>query len=145
MQYVCQLPIDVKDSERVEFRAVIQAPALNYEGPLNIDIISDNSDMAHIELSKIIIKSPDKVTEVSNKATIMDIPKGQVFKQNLHLYGAVDFGAEVKKIEIAQPFTFVSSDPKIPFKVDNKTGYLIDIYIQAPQQSYGGPLEIKIS
>ena len=67
-----------------------------------------------------------------------------MFKQNLHLFGAVDFGGEVRKIEVLPPFAFVSSDPQTPFRIDNKTGYLIDLYIQAPQTSYGGPLEIRM-
>ena len=73
----------------------------------------------------------------------MDLAKGQVFKKSIHLYGIVEIGSEVKRIEVSEPFAFVSSDPKIPFRLDNKTGFLMDIFIQAPQQNYGGPLELR--
>jgi hypothetical protein len=101
--------------------------------------------MAHVEISKIIINANGKKMEIVNKPMIMDIPKGQIFKQNIHLFGVVDFETEVKRMEIAPPFKFVSSDPKLPFKVDRKTGYLIDLFVQAPKENYGGPLEVIIS
>ncbi len=140
-----ELPAKIEESEKIEFKAMIEAPDYGYEGPLNVELITDNSDLAHIEIPKVVVISQTNKLELKEKKRIMDIPKGQVFKQNIHLFGVVEFGTEIKKITVASPFTFVSSDPMIPFKVDRKTGYLIDIYIQAPQQNYGGDLEIKIN
>jgi hypothetical protein len=139
------LPVEVNEGDRIEFRAKIEAPDYSYEGPLNIDILSDSSDMVHIEISKIAVSFGGKTTDITKNPVMMDLQKGQVFKQNVHLLGAVDFDTAINGIEIAPPFTFVSSDPKLPFRLDKKTGFLVDVYIQAPQQNYGGPLEIALN
>ncbi len=139
------LPASVDDSQRIEFKAKIEAPDYNYEGPMEVEFISDSSDTAHVEISNVVIKYKTKMVELKDKSKMMDMPKGLVFKQNIHLFGVVDFDNTVNKIEALPPFALVSSDPKVPFKIDRKTGYLVDLYIQAPQQNYGGPLEIKIS
>ncbi len=135
-------PVKIEEGEKIEFKVKAEAPSYSYEGPMNVDIMSDNSDMAHIEITMVVVKTYGKSVDMEQKQTIMDVTKGQIIKQNLHLYGAVDFGTEVKQIKVTAPFVFVSSDPKLPFKIDNKTGYLIDIYVQAPQENYGGPLEV---
>jgi hypothetical protein len=138
-------PANIAESQKVEFKVTVEPPDYNYEGPMSIDLLSDNADMAHVEISKIIVNAQGKKMEIMNKPMISDMPKGQIFKQNIHLFGIVDFEFEVKKIEMVPPFKFVSSDPKLPFKVDRKTGYLIDLFIEAPKENYGGPLEIIIS
>ena len=139
------LPVEIKEGEKIEFKLTVNTPDYSYEGPLNIELLSDSTeDMVHLEISKIIVRFKDKQTEMKDKSVIMDLSKGQVFKQNLHLFGAIDFGGEVRKITVLPPFAFVSSDPQTPFRIDNKTGYLIDLYIQAPQKNYGGPLEIRM-
>ncbi len=139
------VPASINENEKTIFKVKLEAPQYNYEGPLDVELISEATDLVHVEISKIGLKTPDNSIEIKDKPKIMDVSRGQVFKQNLHLYGAVNIGTEIKKIEILPPFTFVSSDPKIPFKIDNKTGFLIDIYVQAPQSNYGGPLEITMS
>ncbi len=140
-----RLPIEVNEGQRVEFKAKIEAPDYNYEGPLNIDMLSDSSDLAHIEITKIMISFNGKTTDVTKNPMISDLQKGQIFRQNIHLLGVVDFETTINKIEIAAPFSFVSSNPKLPFKVDRKTGFLIDLFVQGPQQNYGGPLEIRLN
>lgn len=140
------LPINAKEGEKLEIKAKIEAPDMNYEGPLDIELVSDTAqDMAHVEITKVMVAANGKSTQLQNKPVIADMTKGQVFKQSVHLYGIVEFGTEVKKIEVEKPFAFVGSDPKLPFTLDKKTGFLIDVFVQAPLSNYGGPLEIKIS
>jgi hypothetical protein len=43
------------------------------------------------------------------------------------------------------PFTLVSSEPKVPFRIDNPNSYIVDFYIQAPETGYAGALEINLS
>ncbi len=139
-----QLPIEVAENERVEFKVKVEAPDYAYSGPLEIEMLSDSaSDMVHLEISKIVVNVAGTPKDIRESSSIMDVAKGQVFKKSIHLYGIVEIGSEVKRIEISEPFAFVSSDPKIPFRLDNKTGFLMDIFIQAPQQNYGGPLELR--
>ena len=140
-----QTPIEVQDNQKVEFKLRVAAPEYAYEGPLNIELESETEEMVHVEITKIIIKAGDKKAELTDRPTIMNIAKGQIFKQNIHLFGMVGFGASVNKIEVVAPFALVASDPKPPFTIDNQTGYLVDLYIQAPRSNYGGPLEIIIS
>lgn len=137
-------PLEVQDGEKAEFRLKIAAPDYAYEGPLNIELVSDTEDIVHVEISRIVMTAGAKRVELKDRPQIMDMVKGQVFKQNVHLFGVVEFGGTVNKIEVAKPFALVATDPKVPFTIDNRTGYLIDMYIQAPQTGYGGPLEITI-
>lgn len=139
-----KLPVTIADNEKVVFTAKIAAPQAAYEGPLGIEFYEDSGATVHLEISKIILSTQTKKVEMKDRSAIMDVAKGMVFRQNLHLYGIVDFGQTVKEISATPPFKVVSTDPKVPFTLDNKTGYLIDTYVQAPQSNYGGPLEINL-
>jgi hypothetical protein len=57
----------------------------------------------------------------------------------------MSYGDTAKRIEVAPPFRFVSSDPKLPLRVDDTNSYIVELYIQAPEAPYAGPLEITIS
>lgn len=139
------LPKSVEENEKALFKLRIKPPDYGYEGPLGVELVTDNSDMVHVEISKIIISTKEKRTEIADKPLIMDLAKGQIFKQNIHLFGIIDFEAQINKIEAAAPFKLVSSDPKTPFRIDRKTGYLIDVFVQAPDSDYGGPMELILS
>jgi hypothetical protein len=137
-------PSTINEGEKVIFKMKIGVPEFGYEGPLSIELKSDSSDLAHIEITKTIAIRNSKRTELPVKPMIIDIPKGQVFRQSVHLHGIVEFGEEIKSITAQAPFAFVSSDPTAPFTIDKKSGFLLDIYLQAPKASYGGPLEIVL-
>ncbi len=140
-----QTPVVIKEDEKAVFKLKLAAPDMGYEGPLNVELKSDATDLAHIEITKVMVTRGGKEAELPIKPMILDLPKGQVFRQTIHLLGFAEFGTEIKKVSVNKPFLFVSSDPAAPFKIDKKTGFMVDVYLESPKSNYGGPLEIEIS
>ena len=139
-----QLPIEVKADEKVVFKLVIAVPEHNYTGPMNIVFNSDSKEMVHIEITKSILEAKGQKIPIETSSRILNLPKGQIFTEKIQLYKGFSFGDTVSKIEIETPFTFVSSEPKLPLKIDDTNTYILNLYIQAPQTSYAGALQIKI-
>ncbi len=139
------LPLEIKADEKVVFKITIRPPDHNYTGPMGINFLSDSKEMVHIELTKTILNVNGKKIEIETSSRILNLPKGQIFNEKIQLYKAFSYGDTVSQIEIETPFTFVSSLPKLPLKIDDTNSYILDLYIQGPQQSYAGSLNIKIS
>jgi hypothetical protein len=138
-------PISVEADQRVDFKLMVEAPEHNYTGPISISFLSDSVETLHIEISKTILILNGKRTEIETSSRILNLPKGQIFGEKVQLYKAMSYGDHLKGIELEPPFKFVSSEPKLPLKIDDTNSYILEIYIQAPDQPYAGPLEIKLS
>lgn len=138
------LPLDIKADEKVVFKLVIAAPEHNYTGPMNIVFNSDTKEMVHIEITKSILEAKGQKIPIDTSSRILNLPKGQIFTEKIQLYKGFSYGDTVSRIEIETPFTFVSSDPKLPLKIDDTNTYILNLYIQAPATSYAGALQIKI-
>lgn len=139
-----KLPIEIKSDESVTFKMVIGAPEHNYSGPMNISFASDSAEVVHIEITKTVLEAKGRRTEIETSSRILNLPKGQIFNEKIQLYKAFSYGDSVSRVEIASPFAFVSSEPKLPLKIDDTNTYILNLYIQAPPASYAGILEIKI-
>ncbi len=139
-----KFPIEIKPDETVVFKMVIHAPEHNYNGPMSVIFASDSVEMVHIEITKTILEAKGAKIEIDTSSRIMNLPKGQIFNEKIQLYNAFRYGDAVSRIEIAHPFAFVSSEPKLPVKIDDPNTYILNLYIQAPSTSYAGALEIKI-
>ena len=140
-----KLPYSVKADEKVAFTLTLESSITNYTGPMNINFVSDELEMIHIEISKTVLNVNGKKTPIETSSRILNVPKGQIFSERIQLYKAFSYGDTVSKVELETPFIFVSSDPKLPIKIDDTNSYILNIYIQAPQNSYAGILEIKLS
>ena len=139
------VPLEVKPDQKIEFKMKIEAPNYNYEGPLMLNFVSDEIEMVHIEISKTVLSTNGKQTEIETSSRILSLPKGQIFSEKVQLLKALSYGDEIHKIEIEKPFSFVSSDPVLPIKIDKTNSYILNLYIQAPNNPYAGTLEIKLS
>lgn len=139
------MPVEISADEKVDFKLTLEPPSHNYTGPLGISFISDNVETVHIEISKTILNFGGKKTTIETSSRIMTLPKGQIFAEKVQLYKAMSFGDTASRIELEPPFKFVSSEPKLPLKIDDTNSYILEIYIQAPDSPYAGPLEIKLS
>lgn len=138
-------PLEVLGDQKVDFKLTIEGPAHNYTGPLTINFVSDVIETIHVEITKTILSVNGKKTTIETSSRILNLQKGHIFSEKVQLYKALSYGNTVSKIEIEKPFTFVSSDPKLPIQLDNTNGYILNLYIQAPESPYAGVLEIKIS
>lgn len=140
-----QMPIEIKADEKIDFKLKLETPKYNYTGAMNVSFVSDSIETIHIEISKTLLNFKGKRIEIETASRILSIPRGQIFGEKVQLYKAMSYGDTASKIEIEHPFKFVSSEPKLPLKIDDTNSYIIEIYIQAPDAPYAGPLEIKIS
>jgi hypothetical protein len=139
------LPLEVKADEKIVFKLVIEAPDHNYTGPMNLNFVSESKEMVHIEITKTILEAKGIKTTIETSSRILNLPKGQIFTEKVQLYKAFSFGDKVSSIELGFPFTFVSSEPKLPVTIDDTNTYILSLYIQAPTTAYAGVLDIKIS
>ena len=139
------VPVEIQADQVVNFRFEIDAPAHSYAGPMSISFVSDSTPTIHIEISKTILARNGVRTTIGTSSRMLNLARGQIFGEKVQLYKAMSFGDTVDKIEIAPPFRFVSSDPKLPLKINDMNSYIVELYIQAPDASYAGPLEITLS
>lgn len=139
------VPVEIRPEERALFKLTIGAPAHNYTGPMNINFVSDGVETIHVEISKTVLDAKGAKTEIETSSRILNLPKGQIFAEKVQLYKAFGYGDTVSKIEVGRPFAFVSSDPKLPLKINDPNSCILNIYIQAPSTSYAGTLDIKMS
>jgi len=139
------LPITIDSDKKVDFKIIVDAPEHDYTGPMNISFLSDEIEMVHVEISKTILEAKGRRIPIEVSSRILNLPKGQIFTEKIQLYKAFSYGDQVAKIEIAEPFKFVSSEPKLPLKIDDTNSYIVNLYIQAPQSQYAGTLDIRLS
>ncbi|MGD0510950.1 MAG: hypothetical protein ABSA33_03865 [Candidatus Micrarchaeaceae archaeon] len=140
-----KMPLEVKPDEKMVFKLVIEVPAHNYTGPISINFASDGVETIHVEIAKTTLEAKGRKVDIETSSRIMSLPKGQIFTEKVQLYKAFSYGDRISKIEIEGPFAFVSCEPKLPIKIDDPNSCIINLYIQAPQTSYAGRLDIKMS
>ncbi len=138
-------PLEIKSDEAVEFRISLNAPAHNYSGPLTISFEAATDEVVHIEIARTILNYGGKKTEIESSARMLNVQKNGIIVENVQLYKAMSFGDTLSRAEAAFPFKVVSTDPRLPVKLDTPNGYIMGFYIQAPDQSYSGDLEITVS
>ncbi|MDE1833304.1 MAG: hypothetical protein KGH58_02695 [Candidatus Micrarchaeota archaeon] len=139
------LPITVQPDQKVMLKMRFEAPDYNYEGPLAINLASDQVEAIHMEITKVIVHAKGRDTEIETSSRIMSMAKGQIFQEKVQMFKALSFGDTVSKVEISAPFKIVSTDPKLPFTLDQTNSYIATIFIQAPDNSYAGTLELTVS
>lgn len=138
-------PIELKADEQVDFRIVLEAPDVSYTGPITISFVSDNVETIHVEITKSVLVAKGSKIPIETSSRILNIQKGSIFSEKVQLYKALSYGDTIKNISIAKPFRFVSSEPKLPLKVSDPNSYIVNLYIQAPDISYSGELEIELN
>jgi hypothetical protein len=139
-----KLPITVRSGERIEISITIDAPDYAYSGPLTVTIDSPEASMIKVQLNKVILSTKLKKAEIENSGVILNIPPNGVFKNSVQVYKAMSYGDSASKVTISEPFEFIESDPKLPFKIDNPNSYIVTFFIKAPETDYAGPMEIKV-
>ena len=139
------LPININPNEKVEFTIKLSGPKQNYSGPLSIKLVPEEHEHVKIEINKARIIYKGKSTDIDKSEMIITLAKGQIFINTVQMYKALSFGDIVSNITLNEPFKLISTDPKLPFKIDDSNSYLTTFYITAPNSNYAGPLEITVS
>ncbi len=137
-----ELPLEVKAQEHVDIMLSIHAPKQSYSGPMIVRMSSQEEDRVRVELSGVTLQYKNKKVKVENSQKFMELKKGQIFRHPVQMYKILSLGNTIKRVTTSKPFEFVSSDPKLPFRVDNKNSYIVSFYIRAPDANYAGPLEL---
>jgi hypothetical protein len=140
-----KLPVDVPYMSKTSFTLKIQAPSVTYEGPISINFGNDSSENIAISVQKVILMHSGKSVDLENSEMVATMQKSQLFKKEIQLYKIISFNDHVNSIEVGKPFELVSVSPNLPITADKKDSYIISLYIKAPQFSYSGNMEIKIS
>ena len=139
-----KLPININPNEKIEFTIRLNGPKQNYSGPLSIKLVPEEHERVKIEINKTRIIYKGHSIDIDKSEMILSLPKGQIFKNTVQMYKALSLGDVVSEIRINEPFKLVSTEPKLPFKIDNDTSYLATFYITPPDSNYAGPLEITV-
>ena len=137
-------PITVKSGEKIEITINVDAPDYAYSGPLTVTIGSPETSMIKVQLNKVILSAKLKKAEIENSGVILNIPPNGIFKNSIQMYKAMGYGDSASKVTVSEPFEFIDSDPKLPFKIDNPNSYIVTFFIKAPAVDYAGPMEIKV-
>ncbi len=137
-------PLEVKSGEAVEFSIRLNAPAHNYSGPLTISFESASEEVIHVEIARTILAYRGRRTEIESSARMLNLQKNGILVEKVQMMKAVGFGDTVTRAEAGAPFRLVSTEPKLPAKMDSPSGFIMSFYLQAPDHSYSGDLEIAI-
>jgi hypothetical protein len=138
-------PAEIKSGQKVDFVINVEAPDYGYSGPMTVSFDADDSGFVKVQVNKVILSSKGKRVEIENSGVILNMPRGGVFKNSVQMYKALSYGDEVSRVTVSKPFEFVSSDPKLPFRIDDKGSYIATFYIKCPDVDYAGPMEIEVS
>ncbi|MGC8538026.1 MAG: hypothetical protein ACP5MZ_03545 [Candidatus Micrarchaeia archaeon] len=137
-------PKELANGESVVFKLSVEAPEQSYSGPMQVRFTDAPKERVRVEINKVTLIREGRKVNIENSELVMELEKNQIFKNSIQMYKILSLGDEVKSVEVNKPFNFVSSDPKLPFKVDNENSYIVVFYIQAPEISYAGPLELTL-
>lgn len=139
------LPVDVQYMSKVDFMLKIRAPSVTYDGPMAINFGNDSTSNIAINISKVLLTRSGKSVDLENSELVATMQKSQVFRKDIQLYKIMSLNDSVNNIEISKPFELVSVTPNLPITADRKDSYIISLFIKAPQSSFSGDLEIKLS
>ncbi len=139
------MPRTLASGESVAFKLRLEAPQQNYSGPLQVRFVDVPKEKVKVEINRVTLIRNGRKVDVENSELIMELGKNQMFKDSIQMYKILSLGDSVSKVNANAPFSFVSSDPPLPFKVDNENSYIVVFYIKAPETNYAGPLELTLN
>ncbi|MGC8478723.1 MAG: hypothetical protein ACP5NE_02235 [Candidatus Micrarchaeia archaeon] len=139
-----QLPREIGLEERVEFKISIEAPDYSYSGPMTLEFVEQSKELVHLELTSVIVKAIGKEIVAESSMNMFNIPKNQIFQQNIQFLKILDYGTKVESITVDKPFEFEGSEPKLPFLINDASSFVVSLYIKAPDSNYAGPLTLHI-
>ena len=138
-------PISVEQGQSVTLKMVVDAPEYNYSGPAVIKLGTHAEAQVRVEIPAVVVKTNNKSVNVLEHGEIKVLPKGSEFEESVQMYRALGYGSKVASVKVNEPFTFVRSEPALPFTIDDKSSFVVAFVIRAPDFDYAGPLELTVS
>ena len=139
-----KLPTKIGPEERVEFKINIQGPEINYMGPMTLEFTEENKEFIHIEITNTTLNFKGKEAVVDSSLNMLNLPKNSIFGEGIQLLRALDYGTKVESISVNDPFKFEGAFPKPPFTINDKSSFILTIYLKAPESNYSGPLVVNM-
>ncbi len=139
------LPVDVQYKSKISFKLRIKTPSMAYNGPMSVDFGNDSAGNIAVNVHKVILRRGENSVELENSEIVATMQKSQVFRKEIQLYQIMSLNDTLKSVEVSAPFELVSVEPSLPVVADRKDSYMISVYIKAPQASYSGDMEIRLS
>lgn len=139
------MPATVNPDEKIDIKMKIEAPDYAFTGAMNVSLLSDTVEVIHVEIQAVILNYKGKNIEVETSSRILPVQKGQIFPEKVQMYKAMSFGDRLTSVAVEPPFKLVSTDPKLPFAIDDPNSYIATFYIQAPETSFAGKLIMNLS
>ncbi|MFP3215208.1 MAG: hypothetical protein RXR32_01505, partial [Candidatus Micrarchaeota archaeon] len=102
-------------------------------------------EFVHLEITNTSINFKGKEVIVDDSLNIMNLLKNGIFEEGIQLLRALDYGTKIESVDVAEPFKFEGSFPKPPFVINDRSSFILSIYIKAPPYNYSGPLIVKLS
>ncbi len=138
------LPLEIPVGESISISIKIEGPEFGYSGPLTLKFGTNMPQRVHIELPEIFIKRGERRERVNEHGEVYNLVKGQVFEVSAQMYRLLTFDDSVERVSVSSAFEFVGCSPKLPFKINDKSSYVVAFMIKAPDFDYSGPLEIEV-
>ncbi len=135
-------PVNVDYMSKSVFSIKLRAPEGSYSGPLYIRFDTDTASDISIRIESITLRQMDKSYGLEESASAMVVRKAQVFRKDIQLYKILSYGQKVNSIEVSDPFSIEEAKPALPFTIDKKDSYVLELYIRCPDFSYAGPMEL---
>lgn len=82
--------------------------------------------------------------KVNEHGEVYNLIKNQVFEISIQMYKALTLGDTVDKVKVSEPFGCEGTAPALPFRIDDRSSYVVAFMIKAPAHDYSGPLEIEV-
>lgn len=139
-----ELPIEIPDSESKELGITVEGPDFNYSGVLTLKFKSKVEPKVHVELPDVYIIRGNKRVKANNSKQLYNLMKNQIFEVSVQMYRLLTFNDTVERVSVNKPFGFEGCSPKLPFRIDDKSSYVVTFMIKAPEFNYSGSLEIEV-
>lgn len=139
-----ELPAEVDFMASKSFVLKLEAPSMNYSGPLTVSFEKDQGESINLSVPKTVLIYGEKRVELEESSILGTVQKSQVFRRSIQLYQVIDYMDRINSLEVSKPFELVDTDPKLPLTADKKDSYRINLYIKSPSFNYAGNLEITL-
>lgn len=139
------MPATISADEKIDIKLKLEAPDYAYAGAMNLSFLSDMVETIHVEIQSVILNYKGRSIEVETSSRVMSLQKGQIFQEKVQMYKAMSFGDKLSGVTLEAPFKLISTEPKLPFTIDDPNSCIATFYIQAPEKGFAGKLIMGLS
>ncbi len=138
------LPLVINTGEKIEIHITLKNPDYNYSGPLTLKLGSAANAEIHLELQKTMLNAKGKSIKVSESGEVKRINRGDIFESSVQMLRVFKKGDVITEVSVNKPFSFIRSEPELPFSIESDNSFIVAFYIKAPDFDYAGNLELNV-